>query len=274
MTIEAVETRLVSTLSGKRREDQLAVESPLEIRLGFGPREARRQMVLAITMRTPGEDEDLATGFLIGEGLIEAVGQIRAIGPCGQPGESLRVELSPDLAFDPEALGRHFYTSSSCGVCGKTALEAVSLAGGRDLAHTRFEIHEGLLHRLPEQLAIHQPAFRSTGGLHAAALFDQAGALQLVREDVGRHNAVDKLVGAAARNGQVPLDDRGLLLSGRASFELIQKAVMAGIPMVAAIGAPSSLAAEAAERFGITLVAFLRNGDGNVYSHGRRVLSG
>lgn len=238
------------------QQDLLAVEEPLQIRLG--------DRDVAITMRTPGNDEELAAGFLFSEGIVRDAGQISAIGPGAR--NSIVVSLTAETGIDLDRLDRHFYVSSSCGVCGKASIEALETIGCPTLRRDRPKVDPGVVHKLPETLRARQAVFDRTGGLHAAALFDSAGNLLYLREDVGRHNAVDKVVGASFLKRRLPLDDGLLLVSGRASFELVQKALMAGIPVLAAVGAPSSLAVELALRFGMTLLGFVRDGRFNVYS--------
>ncbi len=230
-------------------QDVLAVEEPLQIRANGRD--------LAVTMRTPGHDEALAIGFLFTEGILKAREDLLAV----ESGENT-VDLS--LAVEVEA-SRNFYATSSCGVCGKASIESLRAAGCGTVP-AGPKIDRAVIHKLPETLRSSQSAFDHTGGLHGAALFDHQGDLEMTREDVGRHNAVDKLIGAAFLAGQLPLGGRILMLSGRASFELVQKAAMAGIPVVAAVGAPSSLAVETARRFGITLLGFVRGGRFNIYS--------
>ena len=239
---------------GAEEQDLVAVEDPLEIRIGGEP--------VAVTMRTPGDDEELALGFAVGEGL-----------------DPLRARLPDDLAantvelavrsFDPGRLRRHFYTSSSCGVCGKGALEAVAVEAPPVDSDVRVTAE--LLAALPSQLREAQPTFALTGGLHATGLFATDGGLLCVREDVGRHNAMDKVVGWAFSEGRLPLSQSILCLSGRLSFELVQKAALAGCPLVVAVGAPSSLAVELAEAQRITLCGFVRDGRVSVYSRPERV---
>jgi FdhD protein len=259
------------------RRDQLAVEEPLEIRLVFGPLDRRQEQSLSVTMRTPGHDAELAAGFLLSEGIvavgrdIEAIRQFDASNGTGQAANVVRVELRPDLPVDLSRTARHFYTTSSCGVCGKSSLEALQLTAAPLTASREFQIAIDAIHKLPTQLRDAQAIFDRTGGLHAAALFDAAGVIAEAREDVGRHNAVDKLVGSQLLAGRLPLGDRGLLVSGRASFELVQKALVAGIPLLAAVGAPSSLAVEAAGRFGMTLLGFVRDGRFNLYCGAQRI---
>jgi len=261
--------------------DAVSIEEPLEIRLVHGAGQKRAEQSIAITMRTPGHDEELAMGFLAGEGIIRSAQDVSRIGHCGPPSPDkglvnvLRVELDSQVQVDLESLKRHFYTSSSCGVCGKASLDAIAFQVPERPEHNErtgsgFAIHAGDLRKLPAQLLARQDEFTRTGGLHASASFDGSGRIARIREDVGRHNALDKLVGAHFREGE--LVGFGILLSGRASFELIQKAAMAGARLVAAIGAPSSLAVELAEQQGITLVGFLKRGSFNLYCHGHRVL--
>ena len=231
-------------------QDLLAVEEPLQIRVNGRD--------LSITMRTPGHDRELAAGFLFTEGILRAAEEVLSI----DSGEN-SVTLTLAEGVDPGA-ARNFYTTSSCGVCGKASVDSLHAAGCVMLPHV--QISREAIHALPERLRSSQSVFEHTGGLHGAALFDTEGNLEMVREDVGRHNAVDKLIGAAFLAGRLPLTSRILMLSGRASFELIQKAVMAGIPVVAAVGAPSSLAVQTALRFGMTLLGFVRDGRFNIYS--------
>jgi FdhD protein len=245
----------------QRREDLLAVEEPLEIRVG--------QRSLSVTMRTPGQDFELAAGFLFAEGVITGENQIR-LAP-DSPNENpniLEIELSPDAVLDPATIQRDFIMTSACGVCGKRSLQALEANRCPALPPTNLRIDPAVIHRFPEQLRRQQSLFECTGGLHAAGLFDASGDLQALREDVGRHNAVDKLIGHALLNGRIPLHDSLMLVSGRASFELVQKALMAGIPVLAAVGAPSSLAVATAQQCGMTLIGFVRSNRFNIYSGG------
>ncbi len=246
--------------------DLLAVEEPLEIRLEFGPITKRKSQNVSITMRTPGADENLAIGFLFTEGIIQKVSDVFSARVLGE--NMVTVSLQPDFDFDIKKLERHFYTSSSCGVCGKASMDAVKIAvtGSFSNNKTDWEINPEIIYNLPNTLRQAQSTFDATGGLHACAIFDPQGNLLALCEDVGRHNALDKLIGHYLQQGMIPLDQHILLLSGRASFELLQKAAMAGIQFVCAVGAPSSLAVETAETFGITLIGFLREGRFNVYS--------
>lgn len=249
--------------------DRVAVEEPLEIRLGFDVNGERDTRSISITMRTPGDDEDLATGFLFGEGILRGRGDVAIVKPCH--GENtVRVELEDGVPADVERLTRHFYVSSSCGVCGKASLDALRVMGCVAPAGPLRIARDDLL-ALPARLRDAQATFEETGGVHAAAAFDSAGRLIVVREDVGRHNAVDKVVGALLADDRLPAGDLGLLVSGRASFELVQKALVAGMSMLAAVGAPSSLAVELAQEFNVTLVGFLRDEDFNIYSAKERI---
>jgi FdhD protein len=237
-------------------DDTVAIEEPLEIRIDG--------RALAVTMRTPGHDEELALGFLYGEGLIA---ERRGAGPPADFAANT-IEVAGPLAHDPA--GRRFYTTSSCGVCGKGALEEIAVhrapvPGGPTVARS-------LVARLPDRLE--QPTFERTGGLHATGLFEPDGTLLITREDVGRHNAMDKVIGRALLDGLVPLGERILCVSGRLSFELVQKAAVAGVPIMVAVGAPSSLAISLAEDCGITLCGFARGGGMNVYTHPQRIAQG
>jgi FdhD protein len=252
-------------------EDELAVEEPLEIQLGYTARGGWRvHKSVSITMRTPGSDAELAAGFLFAEGIV---GGLREIDGISSPaGNVVRVELKPDVAVDLRGLERHFYATSSCGVCGKASIEALRMSCRPSMRMFGPRVSAATIHRLPERLRETQEVFDRTGGLHAAGLFDAAGALIRRREDVGRHNAVDKLIGAQLLAGETPpFNDRLLLVSGRASFELMQKALAAGIPILAAVGAPSSLAVELARESGATLLGFVRDGRFNVYAGKERI---
>jgi FdhD protein len=226
-------------------------------------------------MRTPGHDFELASGFLFTESIIQSYEQVESIKFCEsiyKPEEKenvVRVELKPGVTLDFEKLQRHFYTSSSCGVCGKSSIDAVKV--NCTLVGSEMKVVASLIHTLPVLLRKSQAVFEHTGGLHASALFDADGTLLMLREDVGRHNALDKIIGAALIKNEIPLSSQILLLSGRASFELIQKSAVAGIPIVAAVGAPSSLAVKMAEEMGITLLGFVRDQSFNVYTHAHRI---
>jgi FdhD protein len=269
-------TRVRVVADGKMRvrPDTLATEEPMEIRLLTG---GERQTV-AITMRTPGADFELAAGFLYGEGIVESTDDIAKISYCvdsdldaAQQYNIVNVELRGGREYDLRPLERHFYTSSACGVCGKASLEQLELRGC-PVALPGPEISAETLYSLPEKLREAQGLFDATGGLHAAALFDEEGNLVALREDVGRHNATDKLVGWALLENRLPLSGHVVMVSGRSSFEILQKCLTAGVPFVCAISAPSSLAVDVAREFGMTLVGFLRERRFNVYAGQERVV--
>jgi len=277
--VKELQIDAVRSAGNTRRNDVIAVEEPLEIRLmRDGLPEADENggtgRSISVTMRTPGHDAELAVGFLYGEGILREPRDVVDAGHCGPTGNILRVTARADLPLDLARLQRNFYSTSSCGICGKASIDAVTAsAGGRRVtgASSGMIVREPVLRGLPDKLRAAQAGFAETGGMHAVGLFSADGELVAVREDVGRHNAMDKLVGAALLANELPWSERVLLLSGRASFELLQKAMMAGVPLVAAIGAPSTLAVELAESAGITLVAFLRPGGCNVYCHAQRL---
>ncbi len=249
--------------------DQLATEEPLEIQIRYGKLDARQRKSIAITMRTPGHDEELALGFLFTEGLIFHARDVVDIHAAGktkdQDSNYVIVDLHPDIEPDLAQLDRHFYTTSSCGVCGKTSIEALQTNIRYDLPPALPKINSSQLIQLPDILRQAQEIFGNTGGIHAAGLFNPKGELLSIREDVGRHNALDKVIGLAFQQKNLPLNEQILLVSGRASFELVQKSLMAGIPILAAVGSPSSLAVELAEEYNMTLVGFLRDKRFNVY---------
>jgi FdhD protein len=271
----------VVTSDGREVGDVLAVEEPLEIRIGF-PEGTHK--AVSITMRTPGDDAELAAGFLFTEGILKTAEQIKQIRHCGLKigsnkgtldrasalnSNTIRVDLNDAIDLDLKRLERNFYTTSSCGVCGKASIEA--LATGVEQITSDLRVTAEVIHSLPQTLRDAQSVFEATGGLHASALFDADGKLDIVREDVGRHNALDKVIGRKFLDGETPLKDRILLVSGRASFELVQKALMAGIPILAAVGAPSSLAVELAAEYGMTMVGFVRDGRFNIYCGDERI---
>ncbi len=258
------------------KEDLLVVEEPLQIRLQVGGEENWQEKELAITMRTPGHDFDLAFGFLLAENIIQHREDIQLIRHCKrvkeeEKGNVLIVRLSPSVRFDPKLLERHFMTNSSCGICGKSAIEAVSCLDP-PLESGKPAIHFSILDNLNNMLLKEQTVFRHTGGIHASALFTSTGELLYLREDVGRHNAFDKVVGAALQETGLPLQNCIMMLSGRVSFELVQKAVRARIPILAAVGAPSSLAVSLAAEKGITLIGFLKKDSFNVYCGNERII--
>jgi len=254
----------------RRRWDTVAAEEPLEIRLGGTP--------LSVTMRTPGDDFDLVHGFLATEGVVADVDAVRTMRYCAGKDEEgnqtynvIDVTLADGVATPELSLQRNFYTTSSCGVCGKASIDAIRTLSAYDVAADPTTVSSTVLSGLPAALRAQQPVFDSTGGLHAAGLFTPTGRLLCLREDVGRHNAVDKAIGWALREDKLPLTSCVLMVSGRASFELTQKAVMAGIPILAAVSAPSSLAIDLAAESGLTLVGFLRGRRMNVYAGAQRV---
>jgi FdhD protein len=274
----AVDVRKIIEGSQSTRADRVAVEEPLEIRIAFSTPDGRATRSISITMRTPGNDSELAVGFLYSESIVTRAADIVAIESCGPPAPDtgnfnvVRVELAAGVEVDLGRLQRHFYTTSSCGVCGKTSLDALRVLGLEPLSRGGFAIHAETLTRVPRALRTAQDTFEETGGLHAASAFDAKGELAVTMEDVGRHNAVDKVVGALLLAGRLPAGDLGLMVSGRASFELMQKALVAGIPLLAAVGAPSSLAVSLADEFDMTLVGFLRGETFNIYAGEERVI--
>jgi FdhD protein len=250
--------------------DVLAVEEPLEIRLAGDAGGWRVHAPVSVTMRTPGHDRELAIGFLFAEGIVTSRDQVARVRSCGAGGVAC-VELHRGVGVDWTRLERRFATTSSCGVCGKVSAEAVRVRARTRIPEGRPVVEAAVIHRLPEALRAAQAVFDRTGGLHAAALFDTRGRLLCLREDVGRHNALDKLIGVQILAGRTPLSEDVLLLSGRVSFELVQKAAVAGIPVVAAVGAPSSLAVNLAREHGLTVLGFLRQDRFNVYTGAERI---
>ena len=260
----------------QQRSDHVATEEPMEIRLLAG--EERR--TVAITMRTPGNDFELAAGFLFGEGVVTSREQIHRLSYCvdrdvdaEQQYNIVQVSLRDTTLPDLKTLDRHFYTTSACGVCGKASLDALRLRGGPAIPPGP-EVTPDLLAGLPDRLHGAQGVFQATGGLHAAALFDTGGNVVVLREDVGRHNAMDKVIGWACLEGRLPLHEHIVMVSGRASFELLQKSCAAGVPIFCAVSAPSSLAVDLAREFGITLVGFLRGRRFNIYAGSQRIRTG
>ena len=272
--IDVLVDRVSSGTTSKAELETLAVEEPLEIRLGFYEKGKFSHKAISITMRTPGSDFALASGFLFTEGIIKSSNEISDIKHCGKLGQltnTVRIDLTPETKVEIGKLERHFYTTSSCGVCGKSSIKALS-TGAQVVQNKQFlPVGQKVFHPIPEKLREAQEVFDKTGGLHAAGLFNRGGDLLALQEDVGRHNAVDKLIGKEFMEGKIPLDDKILFLSGRASFELIQKAVMARIPIVAAVSAPSSLAVKAAKEFNITLLGFVRDDKYNIYTGSERI---
>jgi FdhD protein len=258
--------------------DDVAVEEPLEIRLGYTTAAGRATRSISITMRTPGHDRELAAGFLYSEAIVQRRADIASIETCGPPAPDsgnhnvIRVDLANDVEVDLGRLQRHFYTTSSCGVCGKTSLDALRVAGAAPQSGNPTRFPRAVLTRMPAALRAAQHTFAATGGLHAAAAFNPKGDLGVAMEDVGRHNAVDKVIGSLLLNNELPAHEMGLMVSGRASFELMQKALMAGMPLLAAVSAPSSLAVQLAREFNMTLVGFLRGETFNIYAGAERII--
>ncbi len=271
-----VRVRVVEDGRSRVRPDSLATEEPMEIRLVSG--DARQ--TVAVTMRTPGADFELAAGFLYGEGIVSSPEDIKKISYCVDPDldaeqqyNIVNVELRGDRDYDLRSLERHFYTTSACGVCGKASLEQLELRGC-PVIPSGPEVSAEVVYSLPKKLREAQGLFEATGGLHAAALFDAEGELVALREDVGRHNATDKLVGWAFLEERLPLSGQIVMVSGRSSFEILQKCLAAGVPIVCAISAPSSLAVDVARQFRMTLVGFLREERFNVYTAFDRIVIG
>jgi len=268
----------VSDTESIGQDDLLAVEEPLEIRLRYFTNGLPVIKNVSVTMRTPGNDAELASGFLFTEGIIKSYLDIAGIDyadiACAENKQNtILIELKEDNVPNLNNTERNFYTTSSCGVCGKGSISAIRTVSAFEQDKSEdLTVTADMLFGLPDLLRAQQATFESTGGLHASALFNKNGELLLLREDVGRHNALDKLIGAALESGWLPLNDKILLLSGRASFELVQKAAMAGIRVIAAVGAPSSLAVELAEEFNITLAGFLRGRRFNIYTAASRIV--
>ena len=257
-TVGVTRIRHVSTA---QEDDLVAVEEPLEIRVAWHADGELREKNISVTMRTPGDDFDLAAGFLFTEGVLRSPDDIDSVRHWGSP-NVVRVAMRDGVHLDMASLDRHFYTTSSCGICGKTSIEALRVVTA-PIASPR-PVDGAVIHRLPEILNEQQPTFRATGSIHGAALFSRSGELRVIREDIGRHNAVDKVIGAML--AEVPLTDSILMVSSRASFEIAQKAIVAGIPVLASVGGPSSLAVDLAREFGLTLLGFVRDGRYNVYA--------
>ncbi|MDA0195117.1 MAG: formate dehydrogenase accessory sulfurtransferase FdhD [Bacteroidetes bacterium] len=276
-SVKAVEIQKVGKDSFESTPDLIVTEEPLEIRLGYGSESQRKQMTLSVTMRTPGSDEELCLGFLYGEDIINSIQDVLSVKYCDELGTKenhenvMRVELSSHVNIDPKQFSRNFYTTSSCGVCGKAAIEAIHVHCS-PLLNDKINIDQNLFYELPGKLRKAQEVFKYTGGLHASAAFDLQGKLIAHREDVGRHNALDKLIGHFFKSDMPQLNSSILLLSGRISFELVQKAIRAGIPIIAAMGAPSSLAVALAKDFKVTLIGFLKESKFNIYTGKDRVL--
>jgi FdhD protein len=263
-----------SNEGARRRTDVVASEEPLEIRLSYRNGGGRVVRSVAVTMRTPGDDVELSVGFLYGEGVIQSRDSVADVAHCAggaqQNLNTVEVRLAPDVVVDESLLARNFYVSSSCGVCGKASIDQV-VARGRPLPRDGLTLRAELVSSLPSRLRESQGLFDRTGGLHAAGLFDADGRLLASREDVGRHNALDKVIGHEFLEGSLPLTGRVLVVSGRSSFEILQKAVAAGVPAVVAVGAPSSLAVALARRFDVTLIGFAKDDGFNIYAGEHRL---
>lgn len=268
VSVKQVELTRISPEGRQVFGDLVSVEEPLEIQIVTGPETDKSITPLSVTMRTPGHDADLSVGFLFTEGIIQHIDQIIRIEEVES--NVTRIELDQIVKVNLQSLSRNFYTTSSCGVCGKASIDAIHVESAVNM--NSFQVTSKVLESLPSKIIKAQESFQSTGGLHASALFDANGTLLLVREDVGRHNALDKVIGSMLLSNNHQLSDTILLVSGRASFELVQKAAVAGIPVVAAIGAPSSLAVELAQEKGISLIGFLKQDRFNIYTHPNRIL--
>ncbi len=262
--ITTVDVTRVTGRDSAHGDDSVVIEEPLEIRAAWTANGEPREKSISVTMRTPGDDADLAAGFLFTEGLLRSADDVESLRHWSSP-NVIRVALSEGARIDASKLDRHFYTTSSCGVCGKTSIEALRVATTSE-PYQSHPVTAELIHQLPNRLQEHQEAFRATGGLHAAALFDFTGSVVRSREDIGRHNAVDKVIGSLFLERRTPLSDTILMVSSRGSFEIVQKAIVAGIPVVASVGAPSTLAIELASEFHLTLLGFVRNERFNVYA--------
>lgn len=275
--VQPIEVIKVGAQSAESKPDLVVSEEPLEIRIGHGPEDKREQFSVSVTMRTPGNDEALCLGFLFTEGIINTMNEVMSVKYCEDLGRTegmenlMRVELKPSVAISDEQFKRNFYTTSSCGVCGKASIDSIKVSC-QPLSDEKTLIDKEVLFGLSESLRASQDVFKHTGGLHASGLFDTQGRLIGRQEDVGRHNALDKLIGAGFIANELPFSRSALVLSGRISFELVQKALRAGIQIIAAVGAPSSLAVNLAEEFGMTLIGFMKNDRFNVYTGKERVV--
>jgi FdhD protein len=267
--VASVEMERVSGSLSSRASDELSVEEPLEIRLS-GNGAVAASTTVAVTMRTPGEDVDLAAGFLLTEGIVSRVAELEDVRRAGP--NAVEVRLRPGVAVDTARLDRHSFVSSSCGACGKRSIAAVKVTSDHAIAPGEPRFAPQVIHALPRVLRTGQSGFARTGGIHASGLFDADGRLLAIREDVGRHNALDKLIGSELLAGRVPLAGKIVLVSGRVSFELVQKAAIAGVPVLGAVGAPSSLAVDLARECGMTLLGFVRDTRFNVYSDCGRIV--
>ncbi len=271
LQIENILIRKIGPEGQTETNDYVAVEEPLEIQLSYSTVNGRMKKSIAVTMRTPGNDTELAVGFLFTEGIIMDKHDVEDIKMSAVDINRLLLTLKENVIPKLNKSDRNFYSTSSCGICGKASLEAIRTLAEYEFKKDTISVHEVILFRLQESIKQSQEVFENTGGIHASALFSLNGDLLIIKEDVGRHNALDKVIGDAFLKGQLPLSNCILFLSGRASFELIQKAAMAGIKIVAAVGAPSSLAVDLAKEMGMTLIGFLRNNRFNIYAGEQRI---
>ena len=277
ITVSKISGDSANLLERELVEDRVAVEEPLEIRLGYGTPEGHTASSISITMRTPGNDAELAVGFLFSESSIQSSRDVESVEHFGPSAPDtgghniIRVDLASHVDVDLDRLKRNFYTTSSCGVCGKSSLDALRVIGAKALKDNVGQFRKDVLIAMPGALRDQQQAFEQTGGMHAAAAFSSEGEILVAHEDVGRHNAVDKVIGTLLTQDLLPASDLGLIVSGRASFELMQKTLVAGIPLLAAVSAPSSLAVQLANEFNVSLVGFLRDDTFNIYSAGDRI---
>lgn len=260
----------------EEKEDLLVTEEPLELRLYHDKGTNAQATNLAVTMRTPGHDLELALGFLFTEGIIQRYSDVANIRHCEDkvekhPENIVKIFLQPEVEYDVEKAQRNFYTTSSCGICGKASIEAIQQQNCKPVQDNDLTFTADFIHSLSKRILKEQTLFEHTGGLHATGLFSETGELLLLREDIGRHNAFDKVIGAQVFQNNVPLSKSVIFLSGRAGFELVQKCAMAGVPVMVAVGAPSSLAVQTAKAFNLTLIGFARNGKFNIYSHPHRI---
>ena len=270
-SVESIKISKVSTKGALETEDKVAMEEPLEIQLEYSTTTGKMVKNIAVTMRTPGNDEELAVGFLFTEGVIQNANEVATIKRLNADANAIRVVLNENVIPKLGNASRNFYTTSSCGICGKASIDAINTVSQFGAEQDNIKLKSTTIYDLQNKVKEQQKVFEDTGGIHASALFDLEGNFLMLREDVGRHNALDKVIGFAFLNGQLPLSHHILFLSGRASFELVQKAVMAGIKIIAAVGAPSSLAVEMAKENGITLIGFLRDDRFNIYSGKERI---
>jgi len=269
--VEHIQIHKISNTEANETEDKVAVEEPLQIQSEYSTATGKMLKDIAVTMRTPGNDEELAAGFLFTEGIIKDKDAISEIKRSHADENMVQVILREGIIPVLGNAARNFYTTSGCGVCGKASIDAINTVSSFAMVKDNIHIDASILYHLQDSIKAEQKVFEDTGGIHASALFDTAGKFIMLREDVGRHNALDKIIGAALMNNELPLNNCLLFLSGRASFELVQKTVMAGIRFIVAVGAPSSLAVEMAKDNGITLTGFLRNDRFNIYSGKERI---